>query len=577
MSKVLYVYSRHRDFGPDTEDRLSAVCKALTPDNVTSASRPGIFVRGKTACAVTHITSGFHESNLSVFSGFLYEKPGLDWSTPGHCYPDGNYAMFRGSDDEIEVVSDAVASRTIWYYHDDTLFAASTSQRAIILFLGEFVFDERVIPWILSTGSLGPELSWDKRLTRLQADSSVRLDKRTWQLAVHQNPVVFSETIRTKEEHKALLISRLRQTIGNLESLDFGRWALPLSGGYDSRAILCFISECLGTPKDLKAVTWGLESSVHENGNDAQVAAELARSFGLRHAYYHTDISPEPIETVINRYLVCSEGRIDHLGGYADGMEIWRKLHDENIEGVIRGEQGFGWHQVTSELSVKLTLGCAVCADFENLKQLSETFGLPPQPFPPAFERREDESLEAWRDRLYHTFRIPGVLAALSDIKLAYVELINPLLSRAIISAVRTLPDNLRTGKFLFKEIVREVGAGVPFANKGANAHPKDILRNKPIVELMKREIDSPSARQFLGTEFIDFVLSGIKEHRPERKAGKKTLKAVISAHLPQFVKNLLRDTIMPPQMDGNVLAFRVFIILKMQTLFRSGVAPSGD
>jgi len=52
-----------------------------------------------------------------------------------------------------------------------------------------------------------------------------------------------------KQAHIERLSESIRQTIKSLELIDFRNWVLPLSGGYDSRAILCFIKEQVGIPK----------------------------------------------------------------------------------------------------------------------------------------------------------------------------------------------------------------------------------------------------------------------------------------------------------------------------------------
>jgi hypothetical protein len=573
MSKILYACSRDYDFSESTVNKLADICNELVPDNIRTRPEHKVHVKGHLAYAVTMNNNALHESGLCLLLGFLYEKPDTDWVTPKRNYPDGNYALFRNSDDEIEVVSDGSGSRTIWYYHDDELFVASTSQRAIILFLGTFLFDERVIPWMLSTGSLGPQFSWDRRIQRLQADSSVLLNKKTWDLSVKQNPVTFSEEKRLPEEHKELLADSIRRTIKSLESLDFEHWVLPLSGGYDSRGILCFIKEQMCATKNIRAVTWGLEASLTEDGNDAKIAKELARSHGVPHDYYHTDISSEPIEEVIDRFILCGEGRIDQLEGYMDGMEIWRRFYENNVAGVIRGDEGFGWAQVSSELTVKLSLGCALCNDFDNLKKISEYIKLPSQELPPEFKKGRRESLSAWRDRLYHKYRIPTILAALSDIKYSYVEQINPLLSKVILTTVRTIPDNLRTDKALFKEIVDTMEPNIPSADKIAIADSEDILRTKPLVDLLKSEISSDYANQLFGSRFVKYISDGIKEDKAKSKTRKRKITRDISSLLPKFIKNRLRDTVLPPKVDSNVLAFRVFILLKMHKTLKADAA----
>ena len=46
-------------------------------------------------------------------------------------------------------MSDILASRTIWYAMDENMLIASTSQRAIISFLGEFRLNRSAVAWSL--------------------------------------------------------------------------------------------------------------------------------------------------------------------------------------------------------------------------------------------------------------------------------------------------------------------------------------------------------------------------------------------------------------------------------------------
>lgn len=581
MSKILYACTRNKPFDNDTRRKLRSICISLTPDNINvDPESHRIFVQPDLAYAVYMDNSAVHASKASVLLGFLFEDPVTHWSEPGKNHPDGNYALFRASDDTVEIVSDCVATRTIWYYHDDELFIASTSQRAIMMYLESFSFDERTIPWFLSTGSLGPHLSWDRRLRRLQADASVRLDRKSWKISESQTPIIFEEVERRKEEHRDLLADAITQAIKSIANIDFKQWALPLSGGYDSRGILCFIKESIGVPENLRTVTWGLERSTHESGNDAKIAKDLAKATGVNHEYYHTDVSSEPIETIIDRYIFCSEGRVDHIAGYMDGMNIWKKLHDDNVTGIIRGDEGFGWTSVSSELATRLSVSCALCSDIRNLSDIVNKFELPRQELPKTLERKNKETLDTWRDRLCHAYELPTILSALSDIKFSYVEQINPFLSRAVLSAVRSLPDNLRTDKLLFRNIVESIGPNVPFATKGANASRKDILRNQSFVDLLKSEIGSSYATNLFGREFTELILKEIKIDGEKTRKLKRNIKARINSILPTHVKNILRDTIASPTINGNILALRVFIIIRMHKMLTrdsAEVSSQGD
>lgn len=566
MSKVIYVCTRNRRLGSTDEDRLREICRNLEPDNVVSQIDHKVLANDRIAFAIMNYQPSIIEKENSLLLGCLYGQ-WERWDEPLTDFPDGSYALFRDNDDYFEVVTDAAASRTIWYYFDEHWFIASTSQRAMVMFLGSFDFDERVIPWCLSTGSLGPELSWDQRFKRLAVDSSVVLDRAHWSISTKHNPVRFAEQNRSDAEHNKLLAAAISKTIESLQCLNFDDWALPLSGGYDSRAILCFTNKTGAIPENLRTITWGLEKSIRETGNDAKVAKDLADRMGVAHRYYHTDVSDEPIAKIIDRFLLCGEGRADGLSGYMDGMKIWSDLLADGVVGIIRGDEGFGWSAVSSAMTVRCSVGCGLCSDYSNLVDVIDRFGLPDQEFP-ADLQQTDESLSAWRDRLYHTYRIPTILAALSDIKYSYVEQITPLLSRLILSRVRELPDRLRTDKSLFKEIVNTIAPRVPYANKEATASADDILRKGPVVELLYHLLRSEYARTVFSSEFLIYITKGITREGSSSKMTSGSVKKYIKKLIPRSIKNVLRDTgVAAPSADANRLAFRVYMIVRMHQI----------
>lgn len=571
MSKAIYVCSRNTRFDKDsTEKKLFAICNALTPDNVTSSIKHTVKVKENNAYAVTISNRFIQESDQSLLLGMLYEEAGTNWAIPEQNYPDGNYAIFRNDYKSIEVLSDCAGSRTIWFYHDEDLFIASTSQRAIILFLGSFSFNENVIPWMLSSGTLGPDYSWDKRLKRIQADSSVLLDKKTWHLTLRQNEIDYIENTLTNEEYQELLLSAIKKTIRYLKSIDFKKCVLSLSGGVDSRTVLYIIKDQIGIPEGFRTVTWGLEDSVNIENSDAAIANKLSHVLGVRHIYLSTDISCEPIEVIIDRYLINSEGRIDHLAGYMDGMEIWRKFHDEKVELVIRGDRINRSKQEYSDLHVRHSVGMELCEDFSNLKNVCADIGLPPQHLPPAYNKKKDESLSAYGKRLRDIYRKTTIQAALSDIKFSYVEQVNPLLSRSISAVMRCMPDQSSAEyKTMIKNILKSIGPDLPFAHKGSTAKLEDILRDKPFVMLLNKEINSPYAHNLLGSKFVNYILNAIEDKPKTKKTIKKKGKMLLKFFFPMFVQKHNQEKLKTqrPKLDSNLLAFRVLIIIKMHKM----------
>ena len=381
MSKLLYACfydSKPKEFNVDNINSLS---RRLEPDNITFRDTE-IISNEKEVIAIFNPNDSIKVEGSSVCMGNMI-KPGSDWSEPESLIPDGTYALFRSNSDTLEVISDMVGTRTVWYYYDENLFISATSQRAIIFFLQSFEFDKRVLPWMLASGTIGPGFSWDKRIKMLEGDSILTLNRNTWELNIETNNVEFLPITKTAEVHHEELKKALIETFRSL-GLNYKNWILPLSGGYDSRAILCLLKD----QENLKCVTWGLESSKSEKGNDAFIAKELADYFEKEHKYYLTDLSEEPIEKIFNRFLDCGEGRVGDIDAYLDGFSIWKELMESGVHGIIRGDEGFGAGSVMSGSNVRINMRFPLFADFANLSEIQK-LGIPEQQFPDWLNRKE--------------------------------------------------------------------------------------------------------------------------------------------------------------------------------------------
>jgi hypothetical protein len=349
--------------------------------------------------------------------------------------------------------------------------------------------------------------------------------------------------------------------------LDFSQWYLPLSGGVDSRGILCLLTGIPGGAANLKTITWGTEDSYQDTERDAYVAKELADYYKVSNTYYHTDLADGDVEQIFNRFIKLGEGRIDHIAGYMDGFHIWKTLYNNGVQGIIRGDEGFGWNKVSSELYVRLGTGLTLCEDFLNLRDY-ENYGFARQVIPKNLQRRRAESLPRWRDRIYHEYRLPTIIAALTDLKLAYVEQITPLLAKNILYEVRELPDHLRTNKKLFREIVEDFNLNIRYATKSSIAKPGDILKTNETINHFKSVLSSEDAVKLFPLEFIELVLSQLTISTTEKATknltdGKKNVKGL----MPDILKNVFRKYIIRPKIDYHLLAFRIYIVCKMHKL----------
>jgi len=560
MSKIIYVCYKNPKLGDAIESSIHRIFDRITPNNITPAPTK-IEKRDGIIYGIFNPVNVIKEENGSVLLGGIFGDM-ANWWSPKVALPDGSYAIFRSDDHFVEVAADVSGSRSIWYYKDEEIFVASTSQRAIVAIIGKFQLNKNVLPWILSTGSLGPANSWDSRIKLLTPDSSILLTRNSWELEETLNTITFIPPILPEAEQEKLLLNAFLHTFTRL-NIDLKKWVLPLSGGYDSRGILCLLHKIGAKLTDLTAVTWGLNSSLDQKGNDAYVATKLAAFYKMPHKYYSTDLTEEPIEEVLNRFIICGEGRIDHIGGYLDGFRIWKNLFEDNVQGVLRGDVCFNTKLAISVDYVRSSNGSTPCSKYSNLKDY-EAYGIPKQEIPDNLNQKEGESLEDFRDRMYLEFRIPIVMAALNDLKLSYVEILNPLLSKQVLQQNGQMSDHLRTHKRLWKKIVDSLSPSIEYADKGANAKRQGIMQSTSFAAILRKELTSSTATALFSNEFISKVLANLKSEDKNTKI-KKSFKQRIIRYVPLwFLKNKAVVGAPDAKVDYNVLAFRIYIAIKM-------------
>jgi len=561
MSRIVYLCYRDSSWPVHMRGDIEKLSSRILPDNITPHP-PGVIQDKGVLIGILNPVDVIPVKGNSVCMGNLI-NPREDWWRPGADIPDGTYALFRADNTLLELVTDIVGSRTIWYIKTDNLFIASTSQRAIVYFLGSFEPNHAVYPWMLSAGNLGPGLSWDKRIQCVPPNARLILNREAWVVNIHKEPVVFEPMDLPYEDQEARIHAALKETFANLE-LDADKWVLPLSGGTDSRAILLMLKD----RQKYKAITWGLRSSLNDKHSDAYVAKHLADRYGLTHEYYDTDISSEPIGKILDRFIIAGEGRVDHIAGYMDGFALWKNLYEKNVQGVIRGDHGFGRESVYSTLGVRRIIGLLLLSDYQKNNMMNWE-GLEKQVLPENLKQREGETLECYRDRLVYEYRMPYIMSALNDLKSGYTEIANPLLSRNIVHQVLYLPDKLRSDKSILKHIVEKLEPNIPFAENRAIATTREILMDDVIINYMAQEIGTENAGALMSNNFVNNLLRNIhlKEKESLKSDIRKSLKSLIKSSLPSVLKKKLKKKPLQPLLDHRVLALRGLIIIKMNRL----------
>lgn len=508
-------------------------------------------------CAIYNPVSTIQIDNSSVCLGYT---PNSDWKNFDVRGEDieGSFAIFRNTKIGFQIANDMVASRTVWYYFDEHVFIASTSQRAIVTYLGSFEFNEQVVPWMLSSGTLGPGFSYDRRLKMVEPNSLITLNKDSWEISVDKKKVYLENTfVNIKEAKKAL--SEALETVFNKFDLDYKKFVLPLSGGYDSRGILLFLKNTKG----LRTITWGAKESRNIKGNDAFVANQLANKVGVENVFFESFNPSLPIQDVLNRFLNCSEGRTDQLEGYMDGMLMWKGFFENKYDIIIRGDELIGLSTVKNIFNARKDEGYTILSDYFNIDKDIISI-LPEQEIKP----NTSNDTYKYKGNIALSFEHPVIFAAMNDIKLPYTEVFNPLLSSSIIKAICQMFDAEMIGnKHTFKALVNEKCPDIPIARYGADIELENIVNKKPVINEFLDCFNHAIDHKTFNYDLISYTIKKISLDDKSYSSGTNKLD-LIKKYVPKFVKDLIssRATIM--RMDWNIFAFRLYILIKMKELY---------
>jgi asparagine synthetase B (glutamine-hydrolysing) len=568
MSGLIVICVREPSADRDLRGTLERCARRLTPDNI-SPRPPSTTLSPGIGFIVTNPPPGLLLDARGVCLGAV-QGPTDAWSRVRSPAPDGSYVLLRHDDGALELISDALGSRTLWYAHTDELFLASTSQRALVSLLGDFSLHREAVIWMATSGTLGPTASWDRRIRRLPGSSTLHLDRRSWRLDLTSEPTAFEPALRSDDDHTAQLGAALLDACSDLR-VDLADWVLPLSGGMDSRALLVALLE---TGRKPRCVTWGLRDAVNDPTNDAAVARELAAATGVEHRYYPTDHSGEEVGRVLGRFLAAGEGRTEDFAGYTDGLVTWKRLYEAGVAGVIRGDEpGWGYRTYPTESYARRRVHLIVLDDYKP-SHLIHRLGLEPLPVPMDLRRRDDESLTTYRDRIYEAFNAPTFFAALNDIKTPYVEIANPFLSRRVVDVVRSLPDHLREDRRAFATFVRAYGPDLRYASKAAPAEPTEYLARSDLLAEIRRELGSGQAETVLDRQALDRLGAALEgssttdAHRRLRDAARLAVPAGLARRIRPYSAILL---------SSRELAFRLYIASRMASMLAQDAASRSD
>ena len=556
---------RHRDHA------LRQVAERLRPDGVADPDVRVVDAAGLSVLSIDAELRQDAEGGVGVCVG--HRISGDDnWHRAGSDPPDGALAIGRGDAGTVEVLTDALASRAVWVFHDVGRFIASTSLRALIAVVGDVEVDPRATAGLLTRGCHDPGVSWDRRVWPVPAASVVTLDRRDWTVSTKSTwnpaaPMVPAD--RTDADHVDALRAVVTQTCGHC---DFpADWAVPLSGGVDSRALLSMLRR----PRGLRTFSTGPVGSPADRSSDTAVAARVAAHFGLSHRHFDLDPAAADTRDVLRRFVANGEARVDHVAGYLDGFATWRTLRGEGVRGLIRGDECFGWVPVSFAEEVPRSVGASPVSEVPQLSGLPGCEDLVAAATQPDWmARAEGETLPAWRDRLYHAFRVPCILGPLTTLKSPYVETANPLLARAVVSEIRRLPDHLRTSKAAFARVAAGVSPKLPFATERTDEAAGRFLKETAAREELTSGLDTSAAAGLLPTAFLDRAIDALATPAAASPPStRRRLARWSRAVLPPAVRSRLKRRLPPAGVPWPTLALRGYLAARLVDLLHEDIA----
>lgn len=494
-------------------------------------------------------------SNLQITESLDFQI-----SFPGLTVDNLNLIKIKETGNKVEVYSDSIGDRVIWYYLDENWFFISNSQFYILRIVGNYTPNEKVWPWMLANGNLSAGGSWDKRINAVPPQGSITLSIDEWKVEEKRNIWKFEYQISNRETALELLKEKLFD-VASQYKLSMDKTLLTLSGGYDSRATLYLLK---GNHSEFRTATWGTQKSFSKKGTDSYIARKISLVWQTHHQEFLFRLNNN-FDSALEKFLFLGEGRNDHINSFMDGLQMWEDINKMGYTHVVRADEAFGWLPVSTELDARLSVAMGSLNDFNNIPG-SVSYDYPIIDLPDHLLRHGSEPVEDYRDRLYQTFRLPFVIGPLQDIPLNYVETINPLLHPQIIQYMRRLPPEFRTNKNLYAEWVKTLLPEIPFAYSQAIPKPDDLLFHSQNKQLFISFVNDTSASRLLGNTLINFLKDNWDKNEKEFSSTSKLKYRIIHA-MPSGLKKFVRNKITGYTLPVNALALRALIIYKMQMI----------
>lgn len=467
--------------------------------------------------------------------------------------------------DKILVRSNLVGGRAAWYYKDSDLFILSSSQRAIVRFLGSFEFNEQAMVWMLSTGNLGPGNSWDKRLVQLGADSNLSLTRATWELEHRRLTRPKREANYRNSDHVFFDPNDACQDLFSILNYSHEHEVLALNGGVKSRLLLSRIQDDYGR---MDTVTWGPLTAKEANDSDAYIAAQLAEQAKVANFYFATDLSASDFTTHIEQYIRSGEGRVDLDDPFLAPSYLWNKLASKQYKILYRGDSMDNFLTPGSEKEIGLSLGFHRMEDNESMVAL-EQFDLPQQEFPALLLREPTESLQEWSNRLLQTFHIPNVVTGFHDLASSYLEVFNPFFHEYLLNNQKFFSQMRVDVRNMPSRQIYPGASPIPWARPKQLNEPFYLLRSARFVAAFLDEFHSVDSSSLFGKKLLQWLQKHLIVEDDRVNSFEVSTRRFWRKHFSWPLYNYSHLNYKGYRVDFNRMAYRCYLISRICNLFK--------
>ncbi|HEY4189894.1 MAG TPA: asparagine synthase-related protein [Candidatus Limnocylindrales bacterium] len=228
---------------------------------------------------------------------------------------------------------------------------------------------------------------------------------------------------------------------------------LPLSGGMDSRYIGAELVRQNG-PHCVPTITWGEGRT--RPGSDAIVAPRVAQALGLDNAWFDKPQLHTPESFARAVYLSSGEG--DCAIHYPEDHALHAELAGLGYRSMFRGDECFGTGDaLLTRRPVPVINGLAPIGRDTAYRALlgDELLGRVAAEQEPALRSMvaslRSASPTSRRAELWYAVGVRRFLGGYNRVKQTDLDVVAPLLDRALLERLRTTPDRLRTDKALLQ------------------------------------------------------------------------------------------------------------------------------